>query len=63
MKTRFIKKYQCEICGTLFDTKEEAIRCESRSVTQGTCSVTQGTLRYDSYEIIKVKKNKSKNDK
>jgi len=29
-----VKRYQCELCGHIFETEEHALNCESRPVTQ-----------------------------
>lgn len=34
MKTETFQKYQCEICGTYYGSSEEALKCESKSITQ-----------------------------
>lgn len=34
MKTSTVKKYECELCGTVYESEEAAKRCESRPVSQ-----------------------------
>lgn len=39
MKTIIIQKFQCELCGTLYDDREIALKCESRPVTHDECGI------------------------
>lgn len=51
-----LQKYQCEICGKIFDTKEECQACESEKI--GTPKYKIGDIvntEYTSGEIIDVK--------
>jgi hypothetical protein len=34
MKTTQVERYQCEICETWYESKQEAAKCESRPVSQ-----------------------------
>lgn len=37
MKTETFQKYQCEICKEYYSSPEDALDCESKSVTQEKC--------------------------
>lgn len=34
MQTKSVEKYQCDLCHTWYNSKEEAERCESRPISQ-----------------------------